>query len=50
VTLELEVELAAPTRLLLRPAERPTPAQQRLLDDWLRVDVPAAPDVAVRAG
>lgn len=50
VTLEIEVELAAPTRLLLRPAERPTPAQQRLLDDWLRVDVPVAPEVAVRAG
>jgi len=49
VTLELEVEMAAPSRLLLRPAERPTPAQQRLLDDWLRVDVPSAPDVAVRA-
>lgn len=48
VTLELEVELAAPTRLVLRPVERPTPAQQRLHDDWLRVDVPEAPTVEVR--
>jgi predicted metalloprotease with PDZ domain len=49
LTLELEVELAPPTGLSLRPAAHPTPAQQRLLDDWLRVDVPVAPSVEVRA-
>ena len=50
LTLPLEVERAAPTRLVLRPVERLTPAQQRLLDDWLRVDVPAAPEFTLRTG
>jgi predicted metalloprotease with PDZ domain len=48
LTLELEVELVPPARLSLRPAPSPTPAQQRLLDDWLRMDVPEAPAVEVR--
>ena len=49
VTLELEVEMAAPARRTLRPAEHPTPSHQRLLDDWLRVDVPEAPAITMRA-
>ncbi len=48
LTLEMEVELVPPARLTLRPAATPTPARQRLLDDWLRVDVPAAPEIALR--
>jgi predicted metalloprotease with PDZ domain len=48
LTLELEVELVPPARLTLRLAASPTPGQQRLLDDWLRVDVPEAPSVEVR--
>jgi predicted metalloprotease with PDZ domain len=46
--LELEVELAPPPRLELAPVPDPTPAQKRLHDDWLRVDVPEAPEVEVR--
>ena len=41
VTVELEVERAAPARLAIRPAESPTPEQRRVLEDWLRSDVPA---------
>ena len=50
VTLPLEVELVAPPRLLLRSVDNPTPAQKRLHDDWLRVDVPAAPEITLRTG
>jgi predicted metalloprotease with PDZ domain len=49
LTLELEVEMTAPARLSLRPSS-PTPAQQSLLDDWLRTDVPETPRIEPRVG
>ncbi|HYW06508.1 MAG TPA: PDZ domain-containing protein, partial [Longimicrobium sp.] len=49
LTVEMEIEMAPPARLSLRPAA-PTPAQQALLDDWLRTDVPETPRIDPRVG
>ena len=49
LTVEMEVEMAPPTRLSLRP-DSPTPAQQSLLDDWLRTDIAETPPIEPRVG
>ena len=40
LNLEMEVETAPPARLAVRPVDDPTLEQRRMLEDWLRVDVP----------